>query len=103
MNKTRHTDFLLQRTVTPLDMMGRVDQRQKWTGSAWSTIADFDYTAKGQRWKMKDPITTSIAAGKYVEYQYTSMRNYRHRISTFDIRVITAKRTRIPTDAIQPV
>jgi RHS repeat-associated protein len=84
MNKTQHTDFLMQRTVITCDMMGRQDLKQRWTGSAWTNLADFDYTARGQRWKMKDPFTTSIASDKYVEYQYDDLGRLQTKLVPLD-------------------
>ena len=68
MNKTRLIDFKSLQLLTAYDTMGRVVSKQQWTSGAWSPFAGFEYTAKGQRAKMKDAFTGSIGADKYVEY-----------------------------------
>ena len=72
-NKVHHTDFRDQETVTVYDSLGRVDLKQRWSGSAWTAFVDFDYTATGRRWKMKDAFTASIGPASYVEYGYDDL------------------------------
>ena len=83
--------------------MGRVDLKQQWTGGAWSTFTGFEYTAKGQRWKMKDAFTASISPDKYVEYQYEDLGRLQTKLMPLDATTAASLSSYTPSGALESI